>query len=116
MTRDEIAKMTDEELRLEIAKAQGWDKIRRYRDRWTGEHDTEEWGVTRDRIPEYPLEISGAWELVEEMGELENVTVELCNHQWECRTDDYARTIYGHGKTAPRAICEAWLMWKDAQG
>jgi hypothetical protein len=53
--------MTDNELRLQVALALGFDKIRRYNDgRWTGQHDTVEWGLARDNVPDYPNDIAAS--------------------------------------------------------
>ena len=112
---NKYAEMSDDALRLEICDRKGWTSIRRYRgydDKWTGEHDTETFGVTRDPIPNWPVSIEAAWELVEEM-DCENITIE---NGWLVMVDDMSRTIKGIAPTAPRAICLAWLMWKQGQG
>jgi hypothetical protein len=129
------AEMTNEELRLAIAKAKGY--------RWyVVQHDAYlvnsagRLMISRDAVmvdepyparniylkcPNWPTSITDAWELVVEMrlnhcdpgiaGSWEpgGYTASFCNlaHAGEYETFD--------ADTAPRAICLAWLAWKEQQ-
>jgi hypothetical protein len=129
MTRDEIMQLTAEELRMEIAKAKGWqiyhydkdiaencyyllvdsdfDAVNPFNYRKT---EAECW---EKDLPGWPANIADAWELVEEMGKLENVTIQNVEDYWRCEVDDMARTIGACATTAPIAICKAYLRWKS---
>lgn len=127
---------TNEELRLEIAKAKGWKMWNTYykntsflplcpEDKLDVEVGFEvEWVTSHPRLywqtgdPNWPENIAAAWELVEEIPLVEAVKVERTEknepHYWCAivKGDDW---YTGEAETAPRAICLAWLEWKKAQ-
>lgn len=106
--------MTDEELRLNVAKRKGFDKLRTSRGRWWGEQQAT--GYARVYIPDWPADIAAAWGLVEEM--VDGHADPHISHGWNPNTwdcDTISPRIHSLAPTAPRAICIAWLMWKDAE-
>jgi hypothetical protein len=127
------AQMTDEQLRLAIVKAKGYGL---YQIGQTGyvamssgmspkleKHRVDEF-VNPQHIqiftPDWPVDISAAWELWEEIP----VVALLKNHdiseiqvydEGEAVRDNIAVVRYRiSGKFSPRAICIAYLAWKDA--
>lgn len=100
--------MTDDEIRLKIAELRGVRK-------------TWDWLVW---WPNWPVKISDAFELLEEMAE-EHFTVKLM--RWDHSKEWYVIMHHrqGHDEnipddeivsdTAPRAICLAYIAWKEAQ-
>jgi hypothetical protein len=69
-------------------------------------------------VPNWPEDIGAAWELIEEMGENWTITVENIPDRPK---EVLARIFRAHSNvhfmasadTAPRAICLAWLAWKE---
>jgi hypothetical protein len=122
--RDELMlKIELDELRLKIALKK-FTKIRKYEDRWTGQHDTEEWGETRDNIPNWPRDIAAAWELVEEMRRagypvaLMAIPEEYERHNMHeakvYRKDCAKSLVYEYGASPAEAICNAYISWREA--
>jgi hypothetical protein len=125
--------MTDEQLRLAIAKVKGYSLYQiganGYVARSSGlspkeEHRVDEF-VNPQHIrffftPDWPVDISAAWELWEEIP----VIAMLKNHdiseiqvydEGEAVRENTAVVRYRiSGKFSPRAICIAYLAWKDA--
>lgn len=130
-----------DELRRRIAELKGWKPLRYHgfvrictpeliadMDKifgpgWGKGVDWNDPEIDWDNIKNWPHDIAAAWELVEEMG---NAYFVLCRTNstnfspapwgethWECR---FYAPERGHrqGKTAPEAICRAWLAWKEA--
>jgi len=119
--------MTNEELRLAIAKAKGWTgptvvgQVFAY-------YSPD--GRMRAALPNWPTSIADAWELVEEViasgigwcpgfcfddhdGDRPPEWVAEFNRYWK-KGSDYSH-YEAAATTAPRAICEAWLEWKAAK-
>lgn len=98
--------MTLDELRLAVAKAKGWKD---YGFGWWLEPGAP---FQTHGLPDWPRDISAAWELVEEMHD-RLVQVRLSNKgvsMWWCYADI---EITAQGSTAPEAICRAYLKWKE---
>ena len=133
------AELDDDALRVEVAKRCGYSVIRKYDDRWTGSHDTEEWGQTRDPIPDYPRDIAAAIALLDSMtyppdANGRRVSVEYViikqTYGYDSNIDPLdtpqftvttlaSNPVHGHdyeatADTKARAACRAWLMWGDA--
>jgi hypothetical protein len=127
------AQMTDEQLRLAIAKVKGYSLYQiganGYVARSSGMLPKEAYQVdafvTPQHIrffytPDWPVDISAAWELWEEFP----VVAQLKNHgiseiqvydEGEAVRDNIAVVRYRiSGKFSPRTICLAYLAWKDA--
>ncbi len=72
-------------------------------------------------VPCYQEEICEAWKLVEEMGKLGNISVELnsCGI-WSCgwfkHNGDPSKGIYEVGDTAAEVICKVYLKWQERKG
>ena len=118
--------MTDDEIRLKIAKAKGWVKtdsvftagavtiaaVGWYKS--DAETNTIE---TMSVLPDWPRDIAAAWGLVEEMP---HVRVVKWSIYWSCSVCpkdtflDIPGYFYEQGDTAPRAICLAWIAWREA--
>jgi hypothetical protein len=104
--------MTDEVLRVKIAALKGWN-------------------IAEKDAPNWPVDIAAAWELVEEMKQIGGaVCVEWATEfidapfKWWCGANvpqDYKVKPFtckwhsGRADTAPRAICLAYIAWKEAQ-
>ena len=115
------ATMTDKELRLEVAKRKGWsihyaeecnyDAGTIYYTSPSGDIFSTKFGYTP--LENWPTDIASAWGLVEEM------KVDVVGIAWD--TDHWAvdlwisRWLRCTNAICSRAICEAWLAWKDAQ-
>jgi len=126
--------LTDNEIRLKIAELKGWRDLHPYNEHplkpgaWkalTGlEGKDNNTDGTKD-VPNWPTDISAAWELVEE--------IEQAGHWVQIRTpfsgDGYwcgftpdgcsgwngTPDNYTQADTAARAICLAWLKWKGVE-
>lgn len=156
-TRDEIASMTDDELRLAIAIASGWrwmqypapnisketwltglfppDRPGRipvcngynkiwlpsdeFAPRFSNWDEAPYWddGESKRGFPDWPRDIAAAWELAEEMAEID-CGVYATDGEWSCVMYMDGAGILAEAvcSTAPRAIAEAYLLWKQAQG
>jgi hypothetical protein len=137
--------MTDDELRLAIAKAFGltvyhYDKgyLNYYcllesdgypvnENHRENERATEAECWEKD-CPNWPTDLNAAFELVEE-AEVQNVGFGLCNvTRDDGKRITYEATFYDpwggpackkytvEAKNPARAICEAWLQWKESEG
>ena len=112
--------MTDEELRLAIAKAKGWIESTENGARWINPR-----GGAIFTIPNWPKHIHTAWELVEEMkvgGYYVRVdTPFTADSPYQVKVDEMGWADHNppppggwySADTAPRAICLAWLAWKE---
>jgi hypothetical protein len=130
----DYAKMTDEELRIEIAKAKGWtfwvSKEKWYAVAMPGKEPPFSSGYrTQVYDPEnyhpsweghaWSTDIAAAWVLVEEMREnglLLSLRDSGVNWFVVIRSEkggEYADVAKANSPTAPRAICLAYLAWKD---
>ena len=121
MDREQIEKMTAEELRLAIAKAKGWKEVYgKMYESTPMEHVY--WTRPDGNRTLYPDDwagyISAAWDLVEEMGHMRwSITIENMPSKPQevvCRAfmPFIPGRINGYGETAPLAICRCWLAWK----
>ncbi len=73
-------------------------------------------------LPDWPVSIEDAWGLVEEMRMSPasvNVQGDYGEKGFVCYVHPYPTdetiTLFEHADTAPRAICLAWLGWKEKQ-
>jgi hypothetical protein len=134
--------MNDDELRLKIAKLKGVDKLEHlpetYYERAFIDDDgrpdgVDGWECPRCHAnmsdplccPSWPRDIAAAWGLVEEVQEYGmSVCVQTEFSQYSCFISKYPnspipytayKAIDTLADTAPRAICLAWLKWKEAQ-
>jgi hypothetical protein len=98
---------------LTVGNDKGWWKIPGYKE-WTC-------AQCYDISPDWSTVIAEAWELFEEMPEWVTVMKTTGENKWYCGchgSSDEQGNIYWYqafADTAPRAICIAWLIWKDAQ-
>jgi hypothetical protein len=138
--------MTDDELRLAIAKARGWtvyhyDKDYRdscyycllngdgypVNDDYMNNHHQTEAEAWAD-CPDWPTDLNAAFGLVRE-AEGQNVGFSLHNVSYDNgKRITYEATFYDpwggpkcekysvEATTPARAICEAWLKWKESEG
>jgi hypothetical protein len=109
-----------DELRLKIALNK-FTKSRKSEDRWTGQHDTEEWGETRDNIPDWPRDIAAAFELVEEMRSDPGITyvyIHACGNGRVMPGKEFYVELSsgqaGNGATLPVAISQVYLAYREA--
>lgn len=109
--------MTNSEIRIKIAELGGW---------W-GNKENIAWAIETEKLPNWPVSIADAWELVEEARN-ENVGISIWNikyynpDRWS-----YEATLFdpiggamchkfvAEADTAPHAICLAWINWKESQ-
>jgi hypothetical protein len=149
-----MSELTNDELKLEIAKAKGWRCIRfvstnknppvrtitslippgetaigEGSEYWVTEN-SDEWNEKGYLLDMYwPTDIAAAWELADEAGfvvgpqwsgGLDSHRIGWCvysdwvsvsNDIWSFDSDRYSLAI---ADTAPRAICLAWLKWKES--
>lgn len=94
--------MTDQELNERVAKARGWKK--RGEDWWSPPE-----GGLGDPLPKWSTEIAAAWELVPLISRfclINDHREDGCSVEFEVGEEmDIAV-----GETAPRAICNAYLV------
>jgi hypothetical protein len=116
MTRDEVMKLSDEELRIKAAELAGFrgpqgEILSTWWRGRTAAWDTE--GVLR-RIPDYPRDIAAAWELVEMMkadGCALDVSVWCEGDVWKSSAVfDQDIRGYAEASTAPLAITRAFIL------
>jgi hypothetical protein len=120
LSRDEILKLTPDELNRAIWTAQGHPlaerkiRVERYRDspiEITRVIDA----VSRLEMPKYARSIEAAWELVENVqGEPHEQFVQIDRavaiaRRWHCTLG----RISASGDTAPMAISRCWLLWHN---
>lgn len=89
---------------------------------WT--YDGKNWrgpgGSVWEEHKDYARDIAAAWELVDKVkSDKWFASIDRDHTRWLCffgsnisSEDEYYQ---GEGKTAPEAICRAWLAWKKAQ-
>ena len=122
--------LTDNEIRLKIAELKGWrvyDVNLDYRvEKYMG---TSPEGVFYAVLPDWPTDIAAAWEMVEEikaagiwfmMGNPDFNPDAAMVHGWWAKLylpddDTGGIEIEQVADTAARAICLAWLTWKEVE-
>jgi hypothetical protein len=102
--------MTNEELRLAIAKAKGWVCLAGV---WLGPLEPDGTRVALYNVPDWPASIADAWELWDEMKEYVTIWFDSVQLVWVVYNESNAKYI--DDITVLRAICEAWLAWKVAK-
>jgi hypothetical protein len=124
--------MTNEEIRLLIAQTMGWEDIVyrfTYSEGMNTPFGTSPKGISYSQLPNWPISIANAWQLLEEMAVgLQGFTITSEHYgsgQTTWRASEYADPYDGdceqvgiviRDDSAPRAICLAWLEWKKSQG
>lgn len=130
-TRDEISAMSDDELRLAIADTKGiamvciphTEYVTREMAIDAGDKSLEgqpidfgnEW-IPNPYLSDWPRDIAAAWELMDEMvanGKRPGIK-RVAEHEWRAVADHDECDTYS--TSAPRAIAEAYLLWKRTQG
>ena len=115
---NDYSKMTDEELNEAIFKAKGWVFLSLPAiPAWQrpSKNGVESWYFSFP--PNYTNDWRLAGELLEEMRDKCLVSLmngRLDNPHWVCGIFANPRVISTNASTPQRAICEAWLAWKDA--
>jgi hypothetical protein len=118
-----------DELRLRVAKAKGYILMYGRMDRASSKpqnHFIGPDGRLTLETPDWPREISAAWELAEEMRLAKCwvlVDTDSYDGNWSCSVQYIAKVQgqdecvehYADGETVPEAICRAWLDWKGAK-
>lgn len=91
-----IDTMSDEELRRAIAEALG---------------------VDLDACPDWPRDVATALELMTPGATLARVDPKEWPGAWECYIDIWYEddTMFAYADTPARAMCRAWLMWKERE-
>lgn len=113
--------MTDSELNELVARKLGWvpapDKIDIFERHWI--NTTTKRLVEVSELPDYVHSIEAAWEIVEARKNYRRDIVIMGSYERDgycCRLADMIDgklvVSEGHGDTAPRAICEAFLKLK----
>lgn len=128
--REKILAMTDEELRVEVAKAKGYpypyDKYRVPVPKpimFTAPIDAQpipDFRVEEREVPDYPHDITAAYELVREMNH-NGWTVNVQSDYTGCTVYVTERgviigepkMVVEYAETAPRAITRAYLAWNE---
>ncbi len=122
-THADILRMTPAEVREAIAREKGYKCKHGYLDE-ACINPKDYWVTPAGRLtsvlPNWPVSIADAWELVTEMVNAPGI----CNvqekyragsHYAECYFREYptnsAKLILGHADTAPLAISRCWLEW-----
>jgi hypothetical protein len=109
--------MNNDEIRLKVAKIKGWTVVQDL------SLDMQPW---LEDIPNWPVEIADAWELVEEMAIPDEFALSMIykdcmeNIIWECVYSRYEDcgdfgSRFVMADTAPLAICLAYIQWKESQ-
>jgi len=123
MAKGEVMAMTDEALQIKAAELMGWENIVAH---WYTNSELK--GVYGNlpgyqlcSVPNYPNDISAAWELVEK-AHLSLIRVPM-DDEWRCGhmdgshiNDEYWwEMFYAKDSLAPRAITRAFIMAMDRQ-
>lgn len=118
------AELTDDELRLEVAKRCGWtDIISVDGEDWIGLPPNGNYDGMLSHFPDYPHDLTAAIALLESIGAEYNIT----KVTYDAPSPIYEVIIFGRNPvngddyvstadTLPRAACVAWLEWMEAQG
>lgn len=111
-TRDEIMAMSVEQLRIEIAKRNGWIDIFVENGRHIGSHSV--FGRLKP-IPNYPNDIAAAYELEESVPILErDEYVSILWHVIFFRTDnDLSKPGFYVIHATAEQRSRAWLIWSE---
>jgi len=130
--------MTNEELRIKVAEARGWDVYDReeYPEYYPFGKKSDLYGCFNDQkgeVPKYDTSIDACMELVSEMAEsTTDPYIEMSLKPMSADPDIIARfeilgpykdsplefgelIALGYGKTLQDAICNAYLEWKEEQ-
>ena len=119
----DYSKMDDNELNEAIFKAKGWAKVQQFtvayiwqKTDWSPDRKTTTVTILND-VPDYTHDWRLAGELLEEMkGSFVDLMHVVDLNEWECSwvgDDGVPDTAFA--PTPQRAICEAWLAWKEAE-
>lgn len=119
-----MSELTNEELRTEIAKAKGYEPLHGglMRTDWIGTVTDGHWHVVV--TPKWSTDITAAWGLVEEMIKDKLSEVYLCTLEGYSsarmmrdtngkKINSVEMVASGIADNMPRAICLAWLKWKE---
>lgn len=104
--------MTDDEIRIKIALLRGYLNVANREGSITGTVPGERY---IDDVPNWPVSIADGWELVEEMYNYNIKKIGTETTAVLYPDTHILRGKVGKADTAPRAICLAWLAWKEAQ-
>ena len=117
MKRDKVMAMTDVELRIEVQELLGKDM------RWITTWKDKERGLNEENVPDYPNEMSDAWELVELMKQSEwypeIMNVGVRGELWCVYLDNVSgsiRDMYAQNENAERAITQAFILAMTNEG
>jgi hypothetical protein len=122
-TAEQLAAMSDDELRRVIAGVLGWSEIEEY-EHWFEDYDIDGWTTTLRgtkegrngiQLPDWPTDANPALRLLEEyQGELyySRPYGVWCVKLYIPPGEEMA--VKQH-ESAPRAICEAWILWRQVQ-
>ncbi len=119
--RNTVLAMSDTELRIEVAKAKGWKNVKYLPVSETIMGIPPDGEMIPDYVPNYPHDISAAWELVEEIKD--NFEDFQLYHHFEDQPGDGWYCSFGQNNkylviadTAPKAITRAYLIWNEERG
>lgn len=108
--------MTNDEINAKIARLQGWTET-------PGEYCSWQKHIgfvvyCRDSAPDYTDSMQYAWELVDEITRQDGFSVEVRDNGRSFNsvctvTEDGGIITVASSDTAPRAICLAYIAWKE---
>ena len=109
--------MTNDEINAKIARLQGWTETPGEYCSWWQKHI----GFVvycRDSAPDYTDSMQYAWELVDEITRQDGFSVEVRDNGRSFNsvctvTEDGGIITVTSSDTAPRAICLAYIAWKE---
>ena len=122
-TAEQIAAMSDDELRRVIAEMLGWSEIEEY-DYWYEDYGSDGWittlrgthkGESGVQVPNWPTDANAALALVE--GVAESCELETIESGWRAALTGFESPVwyFASSKTPARAVCAVWVQWKQAQ-
>lgn len=126
MNKTDYAGLTDAELTRAVAEKRGWHDLEpfgyemmignRYHKKVFYEGTDPETGEAHEQVPDYPADVRVALRLLCEMDGF-TIRYYIGIQEWavEFYTGKGIAIGYGNAPVPARAICIAWLAWKDEQ-
>lgn len=106
--------MTDQEIKEAVAKKLGWKHPPHSSKHWHNPKDDDE---LYDEIPDYCNSIEAAWEIVQFLGNGKWLIFNPANtNTWVAAITDLPNSSDAEAKTAPMAICLAFLKLGSLEG
>jgi hypothetical protein len=131
-THEQLAQMSDEDLRRVIAELVGWSELENY-EYWAANYDGDGWvttlrgtlsGYDLVEVPDWPRDANAALELLKDTSDEDRegmdaqLSYRVYDEKWEVVFMMHPRALrasQGISASPVRAICEAWVLWKQSQ-